>query len=54
MIVTRMLIQAGYERGIDQMDEIDRIILANKDRFLLDALYQSLVSEKSKVEIEVK
>lgn len=47
MVVTRLLIQAAYEKGIDKMDEIDRIILANKDRFLLDALYQSLIAEKS-------
>ncbi len=47
MIVTRLLIQAAYEKGIDKMDEIDRIILANKDRFLLDAIYQARIAEKS-------
>ncbi len=48
MIITRLLVQAAYEKGIDKMDEIDRIILANKDRFLLDALYQSLIAEQAK------
>ena len=47
MIVTRLLIQAAYEKGIDKMDEIDRIILANKDKFLLDAMYQSIISKKT-------
>ncbi len=48
MIVTRLLIQAAYEKHIDQMEEIDRIILANKDKFLLDALYQSIISKNAK------
>ena len=47
MIVTRLLIQAAYEKGIDKMDEIDRIILANKDKFLLDELYQTIIAEKT-------
>lgn len=55
MIVTRLLIQAAYEKGIDKMDEIDRIILANKDQFLLETIYQALISDKSKAtDVEIK
>ncbi len=55
MVVTRLLVQAAYEKGLDKMDEIDRIILANKDKFLLDAIYQSEIAAKAKAtDVEIK
>ena len=55
MIVTRLLIQGAYELNIDKLDEIDRVILANKDKFLLDALYQNFISDKAAAtEVEMK
>ena len=55
LIVRRLLIQAAYDKGIDDLDEITRLVLANKDKFLLDILYQRNVVDKAKVtEAEVR
>ncbi|MDX9858515.1 MAG: peptidylprolyl isomerase [candidate division Zixibacteria bacterium] len=43
LIIQRLLIEEAYNRGIDKLDEINRLILANKDKFLLDGLYQKHV-----------
>lgn len=48
IITQRLLIQAAYEKGIDEVEDVARVVLANKDRFLLDILYQRLVAEKAK------
>ncbi len=40
MIATRLLVQAAYEKGIDESEELSRVVLASKDRFLLDVLYK--------------
>lgn len=47
MIVTRLLVQAAYDAGIDQSEDLSRVIMGNRDRFLLDALYQTHIAEKS-------
>lgn len=55
LIVKRLLVQAAYEKGIDQLEEISRVVLANKDRFLLDILYLRKIVDKSTVtEAEIK
>ena len=55
LIVRRLLIQAAYDKGIDKLDEITRLVLANKDKFLLDILYQRNVVDKAKItEAEVR
>ena len=47
IITKRLLIQAAYEKGIDESEEIARVVLANKDRFLLDMLYQREIADKA-------
>jgi len=55
LITKRLLIQAAYEKGIDQLEEISRVVLANKDRFLLDILYLRKILDKATVtEAEMK
>jgi peptidyl-prolyl cis-trans isomerase C len=55
LVIRRLLIQVAYDKGIDKLDEITRLVLANKDKFLLDILYQRNVVDKAKVtEAEVK
>ncbi len=49
MIVNRLLILAAYENNIDQLEEVNRIVVANRDKFLLDVLYQKMVIQKSEV-----
>ncbi len=49
VINTRLLVQAAYEKKLDQQEEVARVILANKDKFLLDVLYQKEVIEKATV-----
>ncbi len=47
VIVSRMLIQAAYEKGMDKSEEMARVVLASKDKFLLDLLYQREIAAKS-------
>jgi len=55
MVIKRLLIQAAYEKGINKLEEISRVVLANKDRFLLDVLYQRRIVDRAEVsEAEVK
>lgn len=55
LIIIHMLIQAAYEKGIDRSEELARVLLANKDRFLLDVLYKQEVVDKTEVsEAEVR
>ncbi|MBN1213674.1 MAG: peptidylprolyl isomerase [candidate division Zixibacteria bacterium] len=55
LIIKRLLIQAAYEIGIDQLEEISRVVLANKDRFVLDILYLRQILDKATVsEAEIK
>jgi parvulin-like peptidyl-prolyl isomerase len=49
LMIIHMLIQAAYEKGIDKSEELARVVLANKDKFLLDVLYKQQVSEKATV-----
>lgn len=46
LIIQRLMIQSAYELGIDKLDELNRLVLANKDKFLLDGLYQKHVTKK--------
>ncbi len=55
LIIVRLLVGAAYEKGLDQREELQRVLLANRDRFLLDALYERRIADKaepSKAEIK--
>ncbi len=47
LVVNRLLVQAAYEKKIDQVEEVSRVVLANKDKFLLDALYKREILDKA-------
>lgn len=47
LIVTRMLIQEAYSKGIDKLEQLATIELANRDKFLLDVLYQKKIATDS-------
>ncbi len=47
LIVKRLFVQAAYDKGIDQSEELARVVLANKEKFLLDVLYQREIADKS-------
>jgi len=49
LIIIHMLIKAAYESGLDRSEELARVVLANKDRFLLDALFKKEVADKAAV-----
>ena len=54
-IVTRLLVQAAYEKHIDKLEELARVVLANKDKFLIDILLQHKIADKVEPsETEVK
>ncbi|MEW5994224.1 MAG: peptidylprolyl isomerase [Candidatus Zixiibacteriota bacterium] len=54
-IATLLLIQAAYEKGIDTLEELARVVLANRDKFLVDVLIQRQVEDKaSPTEAELK
>jgi len=48
MVITQLLIQAAYEKNIDQSEELARVALLNENDFILYALFQKHVRDKSK------
>lgn len=49
LIITRLLVQAARERGMEESEELARVVLANKEKFLLDVLYQKEIASQSQV-----
>jgi peptidyl-prolyl cis-trans isomerase C len=49
LVVQQLLVQEAYRRGLDNSEELNRIVLANTDRFLLDVLYQREIIDKADV-----
>ncbi len=47
MIVTRLLIQGAYELNIDKLEDLAHTVAANRDRFLISALYQKHIAEEA-------
>jgi len=43
LIIQRLLIKEAYKKNIDESEEVNRIVLGNKDKFLLDAFYRKMV-----------
>lgn len=55
IIVTRILINEAYKKNIDKLDEIARVVLDSRDKFLLDALYKKHIASKAvPTEAEIK
>ncbi|UCD94974.1 MAG: peptidylprolyl isomerase [Candidatus Zixiibacteriota bacterium] len=55
LVIQQLLIQEAYEKNIDESEEVNRIVLGNKDQFLLDVLYLRKVVDEIKVtEDEIK
>ncbi len=48
IIVTRLLVQGAYEKGIDKSPELARAIAAYKDKLLVNVLAQRVVVDKAK------
>ncbi len=44
IIVTRLLVQAAYDKGLDNLEAVARAMSDNRDRFLLEALYDKHVA----------
>jgi peptidyl-prolyl cis-trans isomerase C len=49
LTIQQLLIQAAYKKHIDASEEVNRIVLASTDKFLLDILYQREISDKIKI-----
>jgi parvulin-like peptidyl-prolyl isomerase len=49
LIIRQLLIQEAYKKHIDASEEVERIVLASYDRFLLDALYKKEIADKAQV-----
>ena len=47
LIVTRLLVDEAYNLGIDKLEELATIELANRDKFLLDVLYMEKIAKDS-------
>jgi peptidyl-prolyl cis-trans isomerase C len=55
LVIQQLLIQEAYRRNIDESEEVNRIVLANRNKFLLDVLYQRMVGDKIEIsEDEIK
>jgi len=46
LIIQQLLIQEAYDKNIDEHEEVNRIVLAGWDQFLLDVLYQREISDR--------
>jgi peptidyl-prolyl cis-trans isomerase C len=49
LIIQKILVEEAYKRHIDASEEVSRIVLASKDRFLLDILFQREIADKVKI-----
>lgn len=49
LVIQRLLIQEAYERNIDDLEEVQRLVLGNKDKFLLDILYLREIEDKATI-----
>ncbi|MCX6829293.1 MAG: peptidylprolyl isomerase [candidate division Zixibacteria bacterium] len=49
LVIQQLLIQAAYKKRIDASEEVNRIVLASTDKFLLDILYQREITDKIKI-----
>jgi len=47
LVVRQLLIQEAYKKHIDASEEVNRIVLASYDRFLLDVLYEKEIADKA-------
>ncbi|UCD17861.1 MAG: peptidylprolyl isomerase [Candidatus Zixiibacteriota bacterium] len=50
LIIQQLLIQEAYRKNIDNHEEVNRIVLAGWDRFLLDVLYQRQINDRIDVD----
>ena len=46
LIIQQLFIQEAYDKNIDDHEEVNRIVLAGWDQFLLDVLYQREINDK--------
>ena len=46
LIIQQLYIQEAYRRNIDKLDEVNRIVLDNREKFLLDILYERQINDK--------
>jgi len=49
LVIQQLLIQEAYRFKIDESEEVNRIVLANRDNFLLDVLFLREVADKVSV-----
>lgn len=55
LINIRLLVAAGYEKGLNKLPAIEQLAIDNKNRFLLDLLYHNEVASKIDVpEAEIR
>jgi len=46
LVIQQLLVQEAYRVNIDESEEVNRIVLGNRDKFLLDILYLREVADK--------
>ena len=49
MVIQQLLIQEAYDKNIDDLEEVNRLVLGNKEKFLLDVLYQRAIEDNVNV-----
>jgi parvulin-like peptidyl-prolyl isomerase len=55
VVVTRLLVQAAREKGIDKLPSIAEAVAANRNQFLVEAMYQNEIASKvSATDAEVR
>jgi len=46
LVIQSLLIQEAYRLNIDELEEVNRLVLGNRDKFLLDILYIREIEDK--------
>lgn len=55
LVITQLFIQGAYEKGLDKSDELNRVILTNRNNFLLDILFNKKIRSKiDPTDVELK
>lgn len=45
LVIQQLLVQEAYKKNIDESEEVARIALSNKEKFLLDVLFEQVVDD---------
>ncbi len=49
LVIQQLLVEEAYKRNFDELEDVARIALSNKEKFLLDALFEREIGSESNI-----